>query len=91
MPRDLTFNEVLDAVLITEDTPSIETLNRWVVRFPQYRKSLARFFVTWALQSVQPAETPPIDSQALASQGVIFAQNLLDSKSNGGASAVHNH
>lgn len=41
-------DEVLDAVMLAETEPSHKALVRWVKRYPQFRKDLEDFFVSWS-------------------------------------------
>ncbi len=75
MTNDFTLDDVLDSIMVAEEEPTYDALNRWIERFPQYRKDLSSFFAAWAVQSVHPDEAPTIDSDALASRGVSYARN----------------
>lgn len=68
--------EILDAILKQEGQPTHEALERWSTQYPKFRKELADFFVTWAEQMAQP-ETAPVDEEAINSQLVSHALNLL--------------
>lgn len=80
MPNQLTLDDVLETIIIEEEEPSYEAMNRWIARYPQYKTQLVSFFGTWAIQSEQPMESPAIDSETLASRGVSYALNLLDQR-----------
>jgi hypothetical protein len=80
MPNQLTLDDVLEMIMIEEEEPSYDTMNRWIARYPQYKAELVGFFGTWAIQSEETEESPPIDSEALASRGVSYALNLIDKR-----------
>jgi hypothetical protein len=80
MPNQLTLDDVLEMIMIEEEEPSYDTMNRWIARYPQYKVELVGFFGTWAIQSEETEESPPIDSEALASRGVSYALNLIDKR-----------
>src|SRR6266850_584443 len=56
MTGNVSFEDVLDALMLEEPTPSYATLLRWSERYPQYREALAQFFATWAIQADQPQQ-----------------------------------
>jgi hypothetical protein len=68
--------EVLDAILLEEATPTYEALVRWCERYPEYRNELAKFFATWGEQE-SISQDVEIDEDRLASVGVSHALNLL--------------
>ena len=68
--------EVLDAILLEEATPTYEALVRWCERYPEYRDELAKFFATWGEQE-SISQDVEIDEDRLASVGVSHALNLL--------------
>jgi hypothetical protein len=80
MPNQLTLDDVLETIMIEEEEPSYDAMNRWIARYPQYKTDLVSFFGTWAIQSEETEESPPIDSEALASRGVSYALNLIDKR-----------
>lgn len=75
--KPVTLDDVLETIMVEEEEPSFAAMNRWIARYPQYRADLVSFFTTWAIQAVEPSDTPPIDSDALASRGVSYALSLL--------------
>src|ERR1041385_3578258 len=76
MTENLSFEDILDDLMLDEDEPTPEALARWSERYPQYRKELARFFETWAAQAKQPQRTRA-DEDKLVAKGVSFAMTLL--------------
>lgn len=72
----LPVEEVLDAILLEEATPTYEALARWCERYPEYRDELAKFFATWGEQE-SISQDVEIDEDRLASVGVSHALNLL--------------
>ena len=50
MTDPITFEDVLDELMLEEPKPDYEALVRWQERYPKYRKELADFFATWSVQ-----------------------------------------
>ena len=76
---ELSFDDVLDEVMLNEEKPSYEALLRAQQRFPKYRDSLAEFFATWAVQEDLPEELEPeIDELPILEQGVRHAMEILE-------------
>jgi DNA-binding PadR family transcriptional regulator len=76
MMEKLSFEDVLNELMLKEPKPSYEALLRWCDRYPQYRDDLAEFFATWAIQSDMP-ETVEIDEEQLVEKGVNYAMEIL--------------
>ncbi len=76
MTRNVSFEDVLDALMLEEPTPSYATLLRWSERYPQYREALAQFFATWAIQADQPQRVA-LDEDRLVEKGVSHALEIL--------------
>ena len=79
MTDKLSFEDVLDRLMLDEPKPSYDALLRWQQRYPQYREQLADFFATWGIQSFH-AERPPkvrIDEERLLQKGVEHAMEIL--------------
>jgi DNA-binding MarR family transcriptional regulator len=70
------YEDVLNEVMIAEETPSHAALLRWTARYPNYAKDLAKFFATWAMQEVQTRE-PEIDEQKIIERTVSRGLNIL--------------
>ena len=79
MTEKLSFDDVLDDLMLEEETPSYEALVRWQERYPQYRKELADFFATWAIQEAhaQLPDRTDIDEEKLVKRGVEYAMEIL--------------
>ena len=75
MSEKLTFDDVLNEVLLEESEPTYEALQRWTKRYPKYRDDLASFFATWGVQAVMP-ETATIDEEKLVKKGVEYALEI---------------
>lgn len=74
----LTIEDILDAVMHEEKSPSHEALQRWCERFPEYRRELANFFATWAMQHAQEGNSlPEIDEATMGSRMLSHALNFL--------------
>jgi DNA-binding MarR family transcriptional regulator len=67
--------DVLDAIMFEETTPSHEALLRWITRYPQYRDELADFFATWGVQAVMTGE-PEIDENEIVNAAVRHALEI---------------
>ena len=76
MTEKLSFEDVLDALMLEEPTPSYEALLRWSERYPRYRDDLAQFFATWAVQKEKP-QNAEIDEEGLVQRGVSHAMEIL--------------
>lgn len=70
------YEDVLNEVMLAEDTPSHAALLRWTERYPEYEDDLTRFFATWATQAVQPGE-PEIDEDRIIEQTVKRGLEIL--------------
>jgi len=77
MTNSQTLDDVLEMIMLEEEEPTHDAMNRWIARHPEYKTQLVSFFGTWAIQSTQTEESPSVDSEALASRGVSYALNLL--------------
>src|SRR5207302_1858934 len=76
MTANMSFEDVLDELMMEERTPSYATLLRWQKRYPQYHEPLAEFFATWAIQTDHPKEAE-IDEERLVEKGVSYAMRIL--------------
>lgn len=68
--------DVLDALVHEEPEPTYDALTRWSALYPEHRDALARFFVTWAMQSNGLGE-PAINEESLANRTVSYALNAI--------------
>jgi hypothetical protein len=77
--QNLDFDDVLDLLMLEEPEPHYQVLLRWQERFPKYKKDLADFFATWAIQEHLAKIMPPpkIDKERLVKEGVEFAMDIL--------------
>jgi hypothetical protein len=76
--KKISLENVLDAFMTEEPMPRYEALLRWQDRYPEYRRDLADFYMTWLVQSVQ-AEFPDqavIDEDKLAARMVNYVMNI---------------
>ena len=76
MTANMSFEDVLDELMMEERTPSYATLLRWQKRYPQYHEPLAEFFATWAIQKEKPQKVE-IDEESLVQRGVSHAMEIL--------------
>jgi hypothetical protein len=75
----MSWQDVLDKLMLEEEAPTSQALARWQNRFPQYRNNLRSFFESWAARRAA-AEGPnhdPIDEEKLSRRGFEFAMNML--------------
>jgi len=70
------YEDVLNEVMLAEDTPSHAALVRWTDRYPDYAEDLAKFFATWAMQEIQTRE-PEIDEQKIVERAVSRGLDIL--------------
>jgi len=80
MTERITFEDVLDELMLEEPKPDYEALVRWQNRYPQYRDQLADFFATWGVQEYlaeSGVPEPDIDEEKLIKMGVEHAMEIL--------------
>src|SRR5712691_4856489 len=78
MTEKITFEDVLDELMLEEPKPDYAALVRWQQRYPQYRKELAEFFATWSMQEhLAVLPEPVIDEAKLVQKGVEYAMEIL--------------
>ena len=80
MTERITFEDVLDELMLEEPKPDYEALVRWQNRYPQYRDQLADFFATWGVQKYlaeSGVSEPDIDEEKLVKRGVEHAMEIL--------------
>jgi DNA-binding MarR family transcriptional regulator len=70
------YEDVLNEVMLAEDTPSHDALVRWSDRYPEYAKDLEMFFRTWAMQDLQSAE-PELDQEKIVERTVSRGLDIL--------------
>ena len=79
MTEKITFEDVLDELMLEEPKPDYAALVRWRERYPRYRKELAEFFATWSVQEHLEKFAPevPIDEEKLVDKGVAYGMEIL--------------
>jgi hypothetical protein len=76
MSEKMSFEDVLDELMLEEPKPTYEALVRWCGRYPEYRNELEQFFATWGVQSELPQQVE-IDEERLVEKGVNHAMEIL--------------
>src|SRR5260370_15478500 len=79
MTYGITFEDVLDELMLEDPKPDYQALVRWQDRYPKYRKELADFFATWSVQEDRAQFGPqtPIDEEKLVKKGVEHVMEIL--------------
>ncbi len=79
MTEKITFEDVLDELMLEETNPDYKALVRWQKRYPQFRDQLADFFATWSVERHRPKNAPEtdIDEEKLIRKGVEYAMQIL--------------
>jgi len=87
MTEKITFEDVLDELMLEETSSDYKTLGRWQKRYPQFRHQLADFFATWSVARHGPENRPEnrpgnaseteIDEEKLIQRGVEHAMGIL--------------
>ncbi|MCA9087535.1 MAG: hypothetical protein KDA90_02745 [Planctomycetaceae bacterium] len=72
----VTFEDILDEIMLQEPEPQYDALLRWCELYPEHRDQLTSFFATWAEQK-ERGERPVIDEDRVASKMVSHALNLI--------------
>jgi hypothetical protein len=76
MTQNLSFDDVLELLMMEESSPHYDVLRKWQERYPRYARELAQFFATWAIQEHHPAPSV-IDRKRLAAQGKQKTMEML--------------
>jgi hypothetical protein len=76
MTKDLSFDEVLELLMLEEPSPHYNVLLEWQKRYPRYEKELAQFFATWAIQEHHPGPSV-IDKERLVAEGKQQTMQML--------------
>jgi hypothetical protein len=76
MTKDLSFDEVLELLMMEESSPHYNVLLEWQNRYPRYEKELAQFFATWAIQEHHPGPSV-IDKERLVAEGKQQTMQML--------------
>ena len=78
MSEDVTFQDVIDEVMLEETEPSYEALVRWQKLYPAWRDPLAEYFAEWAVQKTQPPEAEAeFDEDAIIEETMQYAMDTL--------------
>lgn len=77
MKDHVTFEDVLQELMLAEAEPNYTTLLKWQARYPQWRDSLAEYFAVWAIQSEPIDDEPEIDEDAIVQKTMARAMNML--------------
>jgi hypothetical protein len=82
MSANVTFEEVIDEVMLEETEPTYRALVRWQKLYPKWRDSLAEYFAEWALQKTQAPEDPTdidggTDEDAIVEKTMEYAMDTL--------------
>ena len=79
MTEQLSFEEVLNELMLAEAKPSYEALVRWQERYPDYRDRLADYFATWGVQAFHAEYSPPVkvDEDRIVQRTVNHAMDIL--------------
>src|ERR1051325_4495587 len=79
MTEKITFEDVVDELMLEESNSDYKTLVRWQKRYPQFRHQLADFFATWSVVGHRPKNAPEtdIDEEKLIKRGVDHAMEIL--------------
>jgi hypothetical protein len=75
--EELSFEEVLQELMLANAKPHYDTLWGWLKKYPQYRFELQRFFVAWAMLSHAPEPTVEIDEDEIVKEGVAHAMAIV--------------
>lgn len=86
--HNMTFEEILDLMLLEEPEPNHAALVKWCQRYPEHRDELTRFFATWAVQC-ESSEDVAIDEERIGNWMVSHAMNLLHNDQAIAESAPH--
>jgi hypothetical protein len=82
MSANVTFQDVIDEVMLEETEPTYQALARWQKLYPKWRDSLAEYFAEWALEKTQTPEASAdidagIDEDAIVEKTIEYAMDTL--------------
>jgi hypothetical protein len=77
MTENVSFDDVLDDMILEESVPSDAALQKWQKRYPEYSRELADYFQTWAAQ-LGKTEDSDIDEDGIVERGVRHAMEILE-------------
>lgn len=71
--------EVLDAFVTSEDSPSSTALSEWVRRYPRYERELTELAASWSLMLglPPPPDAGEVEEEELVRRGMRVVENLL--------------
>jgi hypothetical protein len=79
-----TLEDVINAYVATETSPTHSALKKWISEYPEYEKELIDFSVSWSLMNEMPptsnAET--VDETTLILRGMSIVENRLHAMRN---------
>ena len=76
--NEATLDDVFNTFVAENDRPTAENLQKWVKRYPQYRRELVDFAVAWAEQLILPPapELGPEAEKALIDRAMSHVLNV---------------
>lgn len=77
MKDHVTFQDILQELILEGAEPNYATLLKYQEKYPQWRDSLAEHFAIWAIQSEPIDDEPEIDEAEIVQEGVAYAMKLL--------------
>ncbi len=82
--KDITLDDVLDAYVATEESPTHSALKKWIQKYPGYEKELIDFTVSWSLMNEMPCASSEetVDEESLILRGMSIVQNKLHAMRN---------
>jgi hypothetical protein len=76
MTEFISFDDVLDDLILEEYFPDDALLLKWKRRFPQFEKDLEEYFATWRTQLAR-TEDAEMDEDAIVERGVRHGLEIL--------------
>lgn len=65
---------VLEELVLSVKVPTVETIQQWISRYPQYREDICEFVSEWMLQERLPEFKNPLDEATLAARAITNMQ-----------------
>lgn len=77
--KEPTINDVLNEFVAAHEGPTVETLESWAARYPQFRNELIDFAASWAAQLVLPpsSELTAEEEKLLVDRAMSHVQNVV--------------
>jgi hypothetical protein len=74
--------DVLDAYVASNSVPSQQALKEWIRRYPNYRRELIEFTVSWTMiEHLPPSpDVDEIDEELLVVRGMSVVQRIMDDR-----------